>query len=149
MSAFARQLRPTSEKQLIELLIGAALLLFLAAFPGFGSGYWVSFVLTQTFLIGIAAASLIFLTAYGGMVSLAQTALYGIAAFALGNMVTRGEVKGLHLGLNPWLAVVLAALLVLHGLAETVTLSRLIEAAPPLRWFDRLGRRRAQVPPAD
>ena len=48
-----------------------------------------------------------------------------------------------------WLAVVLAALLVLHGLAETVTLSRLIEAAPPLRWFDGLGRRRAQVPPAD
>jgi len=97
-----------SEKQLIELLIGVAVLLFLAVFPVFAVGYWVSFVLTQTFLIGIAAASLVFLTAYGGMVSLAQTALYGISAFALGNMVTKGAVKGLHLGLDPWVSVVLA-----------------------------------------
>jgi branched-chain amino acid transport system permease protein len=108
VSAFARRLRPTSEKQLVELLTGLVLLAFLGVFPAFGAGYWVSFVLTQTFLIGIAAASLIFLTAYGGMVSLAQTALYGIGAFALGNMVTTGSVKGLHLGLDPWVSVVLA-----------------------------------------
>ena len=87
MSPFAWRFRSTSEKQLTELLIGVVLLLFLAVFPVFGVGYWVSFVLTQTFLIGIAAASLIFLTAYGGMVSLAQAALYGLDAFALGNMV--------------------------------------------------------------
>lgn len=39
-------------------------------------------------------------------------------------------------------AVVLAALaaLVLQVAAETVTISRLVEAAPPLRWLDRLGR---------
>jgi branched-chain amino acid transport system permease protein len=97
-----------SEKSLVELVIGVTLLLFLAVFPVFAVGYWISFVLTQTFLIGIAAASLVFLTAYGGMVSLAQTALYGISAFALGNMVTTGAVKGLHLGLDPWLSVVLA-----------------------------------------
>jgi branched-chain amino acid transport system permease protein len=42
------------------------------------------------------------------MVSLAQVAFYGIAAFALGNMVTTGQVKGLHLGLDPWVSVVLA-----------------------------------------
>jgi len=28
----------------------------------------------------------------------------------------------------------------LNVLAETVTFSRTIEAVPPLRWFDRLGR---------
>lgn len=38
------------------------------------------------------------------------------------------------------LAVGLAVILVLHWLAETVTLSRIIESTPPLRWFDRLGR---------
>jgi UDP-GlcNAc:undecaprenyl-phosphate/decaprenyl-phosphate GlcNAc-1-phosphate transferase len=38
------------------------------------------------------------------------------------------------------LGVALAVLVLLHVLAETVTLSRLIEAVPPLRWFDRLGR---------
>jgi branched-chain amino acid transport system permease protein len=99
---------PRTSKGAVELVIGLALLAFLVVFPVFPFDYWTSFILTQTFLMGIAAASLIFLTAYGGMVSLAQTALYGIAAFALGNMVTTGSVKGLHLGLDPWLSVVLA-----------------------------------------
>ena len=52
------------------------------------------------FIFGIAAASLIFLSAYGGMISLAQTALMGISGYLLGNMVTQGgaggESKGLH-----------------------------------------------------
>src|SRR5262249_47035500 len=95
------RLRLGSDKLRVELAVGLAVLAFLALFPAFSSGYWLSFILTQTFLMGIAAASLVFLSAYGGMVSLAQAALYGIAAFALGNMVTKGEVKGLHLGLQP------------------------------------------------
>jgi branched-chain amino acid transport system permease protein len=46
------------------------------------------------------------------MISLAQTALMGISAYAIGNMVTRGgaggETKGLTLGWDPTLALVLA-----------------------------------------
>jgi branched-chain amino acid transport system permease protein len=42
------------------------------------------------------------------MVSLAQVALFGIAGFTLGNVVTAGETKGLNLGWDPWLGVVLA-----------------------------------------
>jgi UDP-N-acetylmuramyl pentapeptide phosphotransferase/UDP-N-acetylglucosamine-1-phosphate transferase len=38
------------------------------------------------------------------------------------------------------LAMALVAILILHALGETVTLSRIIEGTPPLRWFDRLGR---------
>ena len=97
-----------SLKPAIERVIGVGVLVVVALGPLFLSGYWVNSILTQTFLMGIAAASLIFLSAYGGMISLAQAALYGIAAFALGNMVTKGEVKGLHLGLAPWTSVVLA-----------------------------------------
>lgn len=43
----------------------------------------------------------------------------------------------------PTPAVVVAAVLAVafQVAAETVTISRLIEATPPLRWFDRLGRR--------
>jgi UDP-GlcNAc:undecaprenyl-phosphate/decaprenyl-phosphate GlcNAc-1-phosphate transferase len=41
-----------------------------------------------------------------------------------------------------WLGIVLAALVVLHVLADTVTLSRLIERAPPLRWLDGLARKK-------
>jgi len=48
---------------------------------------------------------------------------------------------GLFRVLPTWgLGVALALVLVLHAMAETVTLSRIIEATPPLRWFDRLGR---------
>ena len=52
-----------------------------------------------------AAASLVFLSAYGGMVSLAQAGLFGIAGFILGNMVTEGRrragVEGPHARLGP------------------------------------------------
>jgi hypothetical protein len=48
---------------------------------------------------------------------------------------------GLSLVLADW-AVVLGAVIavVVNAVAETVTLSRVIEAVPPLRWFDGLGR---------
>jgi hypothetical protein len=41
------------------------------------------------------------------------------------------------------IGVVAAAvlMLVLNVLADTITLSRVIDAVPPLRWWDRLGRR--------
>ena len=39
------------------------------------------------------------------------------------------------------LAIALGAILALHVVAETVTLTRVIRAVPPLRWFDDLGRR--------
>jgi branched-chain amino acid transport system permease protein len=99
-------LRPRTRA--IERGLAAAALVLVALGPLFLDRYWVSYVLTGSFVFGITAASLIFLNAYGGMVSLAQAALYGIAAFTLGNAVTQGESKGLHLGWNPWLGVVLA-----------------------------------------
>ena len=76
------------------------------------SGYWTHTILMQTFFYGIAAASLIFLSAYGGMVSLAQTALFGISGVIIGNLATQGgqggTSKGLHLGWDPTLALVVA-----------------------------------------
>jgi branched-chain amino acid transport system permease protein len=95
-------------KTVVERLIGLGVLVFVALGPAFLTDYWVSFILTQTFLLGIAAASLIFLSAYGGMVSLAQTAIFGIAGFSLANMVTTDATGGQNLGWNPWLGVVLA-----------------------------------------
>jgi branched-chain amino acid transport system permease protein len=99
-----------SPKAAVERSFAAAVVILLAIWPVVFSGnsYWVSYILTQTFVLGIAAASLTFLAAYGGMVSLAQVALYGICGFILGNLVVTGEAKGLHLGWDPWLAVVAA-----------------------------------------
>lgn len=41
---------------------------------------------------------------------------------------------------EPWLPVAAMVVIALNLLAETLTFSRTIEATPPLRWFDRLGR---------
>jgi branched-chain amino acid transport system permease protein len=78
----------------LELLVVAVV--FLA--PLWASHYWVATLLTQTMILGIVAASLIFLSSFGGMVSLSQLAVYGIAGFALGNLTTNGNTKGLNLG---------------------------------------------------
>ena len=104
-----RRLEP---KGTVERGIGLAVLVVLALGPAIFNDYWVNTILTQMFIFGIAAASLIFLNAYGAMTSLAQTALMGISAYLLGNMVTKGgaggESKGLTLGWDPTLAIVLA-----------------------------------------
>jgi len=42
---------------------------------------------------------------------------------------------------DAWMPVAAAASVALNALAETVSLSRVIEASPPLRFLDRLGRR--------
>ncbi|MER3409859.1 MAG: branched-chain amino acid ABC transporter permease [Thermoleophilia bacterium] len=103
---------PGSPKTTLERSVGLVVLTVLAAAPLVFNDFWIGTVLTQTFIFGIAASSLIFLSAYGGMISLAQTALMGIAGYIVGNLVTEripgGETKGLTLGLDPTVALVLA-----------------------------------------
>jgi UDP-N-acetylmuramyl pentapeptide phosphotransferase/UDP-N-acetylglucosamine-1-phosphate transferase len=75
----------------------------------------------------------------------------GVLWFDLGEKGMLGDAGSNPLGLVlgavlaaflplPWLIAILAILLALQLAAETVTISRLIEDLPPLRWFDRLGR---------
>jgi branched-chain amino acid transport system permease protein len=88
--------------------IGGAFVLVAICAPLIFSNYWVGTLLTDALILGILAATLIFLSAYGGMVSLAQVALYGIAAFAIGNLTTTGNTKGLNLAWSPLAAVPVA-----------------------------------------
>ena len=119
-----RRLRPLPS---IEWTIGIGAIVVAAFAPLLFSPFFVSFILTQTLWLGIAAASLIFLSAYGGMVSLAQVALYGIAGFTLGNVVTTGESQGLNLGWNPWLGALLGIVItMLLGLVFGALASRSI-----------------------
>jgi branched-chain amino acid transport system permease protein len=89
-----------------ERAAGLAVLVIALLAPVLFSTYWVSALLTQILLLGIIAASLTFLSAYGGMVSLAQVAIYGIAGFVAGNATT-SDSKGLNLGWNPWVGALL------------------------------------------
>ena len=99
-------------RTIVERSLGLAALVIALLGPAIFSSYFTTTILTSTFIFGIAAASLIFLSAYGGMISLAQTALMGIAGYVVGNLVTKGgaggETKGLILGWDPTLALVLA-----------------------------------------
>jgi len=101
-------------KQQLERGIAVTAVVVAGLAPTFLNANWTNNILTETFFFGLAAASLIFLSAYGGMVSLAQTALFGLSGIILGNLATHGGPggvsKGLHLGWDPTLAIVLAIL---------------------------------------
>jgi branched-chain amino acid transport system permease protein len=90
----------------IELGAGGIVLAVAVLAPLVVNAYWIGALLTQVLLLGIIAASLTFLSAYGGMISLAQVAVYGVAGFAVGNATTT-DSKGLNLGWNPWIGVLL------------------------------------------
>ena len=93
----------------VGIAVMVAVVAVLIALSAFGSQYFVEFVMTRALILGLAASTLIFLSAYGGMVSLAQLLMYGVAGFVIGNAVAaEGSTKGLTLGLNPWVAVVAA-----------------------------------------
>jgi branched-chain amino acid transport system permease protein len=86
------------------VLAAVAVVLLLA--PEIFTNYWLSQILTQALWLGIAASSLTFLYRYGGMISLGQVAIYGIAGFAMGNVVhTINSEGGLNLGWTPWAGV--------------------------------------------
>jgi branched-chain amino acid transport system permease protein len=83
----------------------------LALVPAIFSTYFTSAVAAQALVYGLAAVSLTFLAAYGGIVSLAQTGLYGIAGFVLARFTVSN-------GMDPLLAAVLAVVItVVVGLA--------------------------------
>jgi branched-chain amino acid transport system permease protein len=90
-------------------LAGVAIAVAVLA-PLLFSSYTVDQLLTQVLIFGIVAMSLVFLASYGGMVSLAQTAIFGIAGFVFGNMTTV-ETKGLALGYSTWAGIIPAILI--------------------------------------
>jgi branched-chain amino acid transport system permease protein len=74
--------------------------------PLYTSDFFLNVILTKALWLGVAAASLIFLAAYGGMVSLGQVGLYGIAGMTYANLVLADG--GNAAAWSPWLAVVAA-----------------------------------------
>ena len=72
--------------------------------PLYTTDFFLNVILTKALWLGVAAASLIFLAAYGGMVSLAQVGLYGVAGMTYANLVLADGGSGV--AWNPWLAVI-------------------------------------------
>ena len=82
----------------------AAVIVVAAVAPLVASDFFVSQILTKALWLGLAASSLIFLSAYGGMVSLGQVAIYGAAGLTYANLVAADG--GNPAAWSPWLAVV-------------------------------------------
>lgn len=89
---------------------------------------------------------------YGVVGGAALGAALAVLPFDLGERGMLGDAGSNPLGLVVGLGLALVlptggliaaggVLVALQVVAETVTISRLIDAVPPLRWFDRLGRR--------
>jgi branched-chain amino acid transport system permease protein len=68
------------------------------------SEFFLSQILTKALWLGLAAASLIFLSAYGGMVSLGQVAVYGTAGMTYANLVAADG--GSPAAWTPWMAAI-------------------------------------------
>jgi branched-chain amino acid transport system permease protein len=99
---------PVSRGRSNWIVLIAVLAVFAIA-PLFVSDFFLSVILTKALWLSIAAASLIFLAAFGGMVSLGQVGLYGIAGMTYANLVLADGGSGA--AWSPWLAVI-AGLLV-------------------------------------
>jgi branched-chain amino acid transport system permease protein len=80
---------------------GVAVVAALALVPPIFSTYFTGAVASRALYLGLAAASLTFLAGYGGMVSLAQTGLYGIAGFTMARFIVTN-------GMDPVLAALVA-----------------------------------------
>lgn len=83
--------------------LGGLALVLVALVPLLTSSFFTSQVGLKSLWLGIVAASLTFLSGYGGMVSLAQTALFGVAGLV-------GAKLSVELGWNGWLAALVGIL---------------------------------------
>ena len=85
-------------------------LILLLAFPVFATPFITYQIGAQSLAFGLIALSLTFLGGYGGMISLAQMTVAGIAGYMLAIFGTSGEAA-LSLGWSWWIAVPIAILI--------------------------------------
>jgi branched-chain amino acid transport system permease protein len=82
-------------------------LLALVLYPLLASPFFVYQIGAQTLVLGLIGLSLSFLAGYGGMVSLSQMTVAGIAAYMTAIFGT-SSVAQISLGWTPWLAITVA-----------------------------------------
>jgi branched-chain amino acid transport system permease protein len=100
---------PVVSQRAIQWPVLAVVVVVAALSPLIFEDFFVSVILTKALWLGVAASSLIFLSAYGGMVSLGQMGLLGVSGMTFANLVAADG--GNPAAWNPWLAA-FAALLV-------------------------------------
>ncbi len=83
-----------------------AMIAFLLIYPLITGGFWTVQIGAQTLILGTIALSLMLLAGYGGMVSLSQLTIAGLAGYMIA--VFGGASGGLGLGWPPFVAIPMA-----------------------------------------
>ena len=99
-------MNPTVSTTRLAWPVLAVVVVLAAIAPLFVSDFFLNVILTKALWLGIAASSLIFLAAYGGMVSLAQVGIYGVAGMTYANLVLADG--GAAAAWNPYIAALFA-----------------------------------------
>ncbi|MGL4636680.1 MAG: branched-chain amino acid ABC transporter permease [Beijerinckiaceae bacterium] len=97
-------------------------IIVLIGLPLVANSFWLFQVFGWTFILGMIAISLMFLAGYGGMVSIAQMTIAGVAAYSVAYLGTSGVVTSSgapHSFGWPWWVIVPAAILI-AGLCATL-----------------------------
>jgi len=93
------------------------LALFLIAYPLVATPFWTVQIGAQSLFFGVIALSLMFLAGYGGMVSLSQMTVAGVAAY----MIALFGTNHVNIGFGwPWWAQVPAALIIATAAATLI-----------------------------
>lgn len=114
----------------LDVRPGRALLFAYLAAPAFGACPWPA----APFVPGVGVAAVLVLPLDAGERAMLGDAGANLLGFTVG-VALYGALTDAQV-----LAAAVAAV-ALNVVAETVTLSRVIDAVAPLRWFDRIGRR--------
>ena len=83
-------------------------LVALVSYPWLASPFFTFQIAGQSLMLGLIALSLMFLAGYGGMVSLSQMTVAGIAGYAVAIFGVSATPEGVVLGWPWWLAVPIA-----------------------------------------
>ncbi|HUG83101.1 MAG TPA: branched-chain amino acid ABC transporter permease [Euzebya sp.] len=86
----------------------AVVVIALLLLPQVATDFFVQFVMTRVLMLGVVAATIVFLAKLGGMISLGQLLSFGIAGFMYGNASLSEGARGLNLGWNPYASIAFA-----------------------------------------
>lgn len=85
-------------------------ILVLCIYPLLATPFFVYQIGAQTLILGVIALSLSFLAGYGGMVSLSQMTIAGIAAYMTA-IFGHSSVTSISMGWTPWLAIAMSLII--------------------------------------
>jgi len=117
MSATSVMARPAPPPWLRRAVLHLVAVLLLVIYPLVAPDFWVFQIGGQALLLGVISLSLMFLGGYGGMVSLAQMTVAGVAGYTMA--IVGGN--SLNFGLLwPWWAAIPTAILVATVVATLI-----------------------------